>query len=147
MTKVLFANHAKALPEKTIQRIPCAVSPTPVSRCGVGLPAGLAAGRLRHEDVGAQRRLGRQGASVQVNNEDGRGHSEMMSDTFFGIFIPSPPVLVHATPFHLARIRVPRCLDVICAWPRDREEREYATRFTAVHKGGSSLLRARAQHR
>ena len=76
----------------------------------------------------------------------GGAHSEMMSDTFFGIFIPSPPVLVHATPFHLARIRVPRCLDVICAWPRDREEKKYATRFTAVHKGGSSLLRARAQH-
>ena len=73
MTKVLFANHVEALPEKTIQRIPCAVSPTPVSRCGVGLPARLAAGRLRHEDVGAQRRLGRQGASVQVSNEDGRG--------------------------------------------------------------------------
>ena len=146
MTKVLFANHVKALPEKTIQRIPCAVSPTPVSRCGVGLPARLAAGRLRHEDVGAQRRLGRQGASVQVSNEVERGHSERMSAKNLGFFIPSPPV-VHATPFHLARIRVPRSLDVICAWPRDREERKYATRFTAVHKGGSSLLRARAQHR
>ena len=66
----------------------------------------------------------------------GGAHSEMMSDTFFGIFIPSPPVLVHATPFHLARIRVPRCLDVICAWPRDREEMKYATRLLPFIKAG-----------
>ena len=108
MTKVKFTHQIKALPDKRIQWIPYAVSPTPVSRRGVGLPARLAAGRLRHEDVGAQRRLGRQGASVQVSNEVGRGHSKMMSaifDPFPALSEPigmQPPFFGHWVPLLLS---------------------------------------------
>ena len=92
MTKVQSTHQIKAPPDKRIQRIPCALSPTPVSRRGVGLPARLAAGRLRHEDVGAQRRLGRQGASVQVSYEDVREGPHRNDVGYnFGIFDPISP--------------------------------------------------------
>ena len=87
----------------------------------MGLSARLAAGRLRHEDVGAQRRLGRQGASVQVSNEDRRGHSEMMSDTFFEIFTPSPYLKFMQPPLLQPKFGCPSP-DVICAWPHTPEK-------------------------